>query len=197
MYNIIKYSFVSIIQTDSNRKAPKGVFLMMKRLKRLRKNKKGMTLVEIVVAIAVVSIVFAATMSAIVHSYSTILSNKSVDDASLEAEGIADSIVSTIAGAEESKINDLVNGSTVSGAAYDGLALITGAEYVDRITFPAANFPDSSLANTEKQFTIERVMNLETSKSGSAAKTFNGYKVSVAVLSSEGYITVTALTASN
>lgn len=169
----------------------------MMKLKRLRKNKKGMTLAEVVVAVAVVSIVFAATMSAIVHGYTTILNNKSVDDASLEAQGIADSVVSTISGVDEADINDLVNGSTTGGVTYAGLAANTGAEYVDSINFSGVSFPNPSLSNPDKQFTIEKVTNIKTSKSGTVDKTFTCYKVSVAVRSMEGYVTVTALTNTN
>lgn len=150
---------------------------------------------EVIVSIAIVSIVFAATISAVVNGYSTILSNKSADDASVEAQGIADTVISTIADVDDpAAINDLVNG-TIGAGAYAGLESITGAEYVDRLSFSSAVFPDNSLANPDKQFTIETVSNVQTSKPGTIGKIFNGYKVSVAVLSVEGYITVTAFTA--
>lgn len=64
----------------------------MKRCKRRYNSKKGVTLVELVVAIAIVSIVFASTMTAIVHGYISIVENKSLEDASAQAQGVADTV---------------------------------------------------------------------------------------------------------
>ncbi len=166
----------------------------MKRFRRLRKSKKGMTLVEVVVALAVVSIVFSVTMSAIVSGYSTILSNRSVEEASVEAQGIADTVVSTIAGVNEADIHDLVYSSSAT-PTYRGLEDIAEAVYVDNLSSSSA-FPDNTLpiGKVDRQFTIERVNNLVTNKPGTIDTTFNGYKVTAAVTSTEGFITVTAFT---
>lgn len=167
---------------------------MIKKLGRLRKNKKGISLAEVVVAIAVVSIVFAATMGAIVSSYTTIIGNKTVETASMEAQSIADTIISTIEGIDnDADINKAVNSSLAAGNTYDGLKIKTGAAYVDRIADPIAEFPNSSITD-DCQFTIQPVSGLETSKVGSLGNDFDGYKVSVAVLSSHGYIIASAMT---
>lgn len=52
----------------------------MKRCKRRYNSKKGVTLVELVVAIAIVSIVFASTMTAIVHGYISIVDDEDSRD---------------------------------------------------------------------------------------------------------------------
>ena len=55
-----------------------------------------MTLVELVVAITLISIVFASAMSGIVHGYMSVVKNKNVEQASMQAKGVADKIVSGI-----------------------------------------------------------------------------------------------------
>lgn len=168
------------------------VCFKMKKSRQVNKSKKGVTLVELVVAITLVSIVFSATITAIVHSYTTVQTNRSNEEASLISRSLTDTIVSTIANAADvSEVEELANG--VPGT-HVGFAAKAGAYYIDRLGGSSEEFPNPSASNPDKQFIIEAVNDLETSKSGTAGKKISGYKVSVAVLSSQGYIITSAFT---
>lgn len=147
--------------------------------KKYRKSKRGMTLVEIVVAIAIVAIVFAGTMSALVSAYTSILYNSTDAQASHEAEGITDKVMESIKG----KATDA-----------DILAIISTIEtendatFVDRLSTPTADFPDDSITG-DKQFTIEKITTpLETRSPDGSLITVEAYRVSVAVRSPGAYI---------
>ena len=142
----------------------------MKKFKRLRKTKKGMTLVELVVAITLISIVFASAMSGIVHGYMSVVKNKNVEQASMQAKGVADKIVSGI--------NDILNKNGV-------------LNQIDN------NFPQATNGTNDIQVAVTKMSNVEVAKDGALNKQFNGYKVYVATACSgssekNSFITVTA-----
>lgn len=148
-------------------------------LKKYKKSKRGMTLVEVVVAIAVVAIVFAGTMSALVSSYTSIIYNSTDAQASHEAEGITDKVMASIKGkATDADILAIIN--VIEGE--------NDATFVDRLSNPSADFPDDSITG-DKQFTIEKLANpTETMSPDGSLITVDAYKVSVAVRSPRAYI---------
>lgn len=174
----------------------------MKKIKRLRKSKKGMTLVELVVAITLISIVFASAMSAIVHGYMSVVKNKNVEQASMQAKGVADTVVSAINDIladdtitdKDDAIIDAMNGST----GVSGLKARNSFLYYDGIKNTVTQFPNTNpgTGTAETQVTIEKISNVGITKSA-VTTTFNGYKVYVAVPCANSYndgsfITVTA-----
>lgn len=181
----------------------------MKKCKRRHNSKKGITLVELVVAIAIVSIVFASTMTAIVHGYVSIIENKSLEDASAQAQGIADTVSTALekafssnkyTGDETDKtakktfynnlVLETINGD---GSTYDGLSTkLNNVKFIDQISNPGAAFPDPSFTG-DIQCTIQNLSNpLETSSTGGTKESL-GYKVMVNAKSSQGDIIASSI----
>lgn len=170
----------------------------MKKFRRLRKSKKGMTLVELVVAIAVVSIVFSAAMGAIVHGYAAVVQNNSAEEASIRAQGVADTVASTL--------GDVINDKTITDydaavleaingvvGSYDGISQkLNNVEFYNGITGSIGDFPDDS-STKEIHCAIEKIDNLSTTKVGSANVNCTGYRIMVIAPSSQGDITVTSM----
>lgn len=176
----------------------------MKKYKRRHNSKKGVTLVELVVAIAIVSIVFASTMTAIVHGYISIVQNKTLEDASAQAQGVADTVSTALEKAfssnkytgdasdqtQKKKFYDNLVLETLNGdGTYDGLSTkLNNVEFIDQISNPSAAFPNESSTN-DIQCTVQYLSNpLETSSSDGGAQKSFGYKVMVDAKSSQGDI---------
>ena len=179
----------------------------MKRCKRRYNSKKGVTLVELVVAIAIVSIVFASTMTAIVHGYISIVENKSLEDA--QAQGVADTVSTALEKAFSSNnytgdptdqtakktfYNNLVLETIDGDGTYDGLSTkLNNVEFIDQISNPSVDFPDSS-SISDMQCTVQYLTNsLPTSASDGSHKEFDGYKVMVNAKSSQGDIIASSI----
>lgn len=170
----------------------------MKKFRQLRKSKKGVTLVELIVAIAVVSIVFSATMGAIVHGYATIVTNNSVEEASIKAQGVADTVATTL--------SDVINDKTITDydtavleaingviGTYDGMAAkLDNVEFYNGITGTIGDFPNPS-STKETHCAVEKIDSLSTSKTGSADVDCAGYRIIVITPSSQGDVTVTSM----
>ena len=169
----------------------------MKRCKRRYNSKKGVTLVELVVAIAIVSIVFASTMTAIVHGYISIV------------EGVADTVSTALEKAFSSNnytgdptdqtakktfYNNLVLETIDGDGTYDGLSTkLNNVEFIDQISNPSVDFPDSS-SISDMQCTVQYLTNsLPTSASDGSHKEFDGYKVMVNAKSSQGDIIASSI----
>ena len=181
----------------------------MKRCKRRYNSKKGVTLVDLVVAIAIVSIVFASTMTAIVHGYISIVENKSLEDASAQAQGVADTVSTALEKAFSSNnytgdptdqtakktfYNNLVLETIDGDGTYDGLSTkLNNVEFIDQISNPSVDFPDSS-SISDMQCTVQYLTNsLPTSASDGSHKEFDGYKVMVNAKSSQGDIIASSI----
>jgi Tfp pilus assembly protein PilV len=98
------------------------------RIFRLHNTKKGTTLLEVVAAAAILSIVVLAALMAVAFSHSTILSGNTEANAAAQAQNLADELMNEL----HTKTPDEIS--------------ISGAYKVK------ANFPDPS---KEKQFSIE------------------------------------------
>lgn len=173
----------------------------MKKLKRLRKSKKGMSLVELVVAIALICIVFSAAMSGIVHGYMSVVKNKNIEQASMQAKGVADTVVSAINEVlsdssitdKDNAIIDVIDGSI---SHTTGLNAKNNFTYYNQLSGSTPTFPNST-STSDIQVTVEKITNLGVTKMGAASQDFNGYKVMVAArcdnsYDTESYVTVTA-----
>lgn len=161
-----------------------------------------MTLVELVVAITLISIVFAAAMSGIVHGYMSVVKNKNIEQASMQAKGVADTVVSAINEIlfddsitdKDSAIVDVINGSVSHTTGLDSKNSFT---YYDQLKSGSTpTFPNSTSTN-DIQVTVEKITNLGVTKPGTAGQIFDGYKVIVAArcdnsYGDNSYITATA-----
>lgn len=177
----------------------------MKKCKRRHNSKKGVTLVELVVAIAIVSIVFASTMTAIVHGYISIVQNKTLEDASAQAQGVADTVSTALEKAFSSNkypgdandqaakkdfYDDLVSKTINGDGTYDGLSTkLNNVEFIDQ----SKAFPDES-STKDIQCTVQYLSNpLETSSPDGGPKKSFGYKVMVDAKSSQGDIIASSI----
>lgn len=151
----------------------------MKKIKLFKKSKKGATLVELIVAIALISIVFASAMTGMVHGYVSVQSNKTVEDASMQAQGVADIIVT--------EINELAkenSGTNLSKAIADAMGELevtnnftySGGINSDGTEAAPSQFPDP---NSDVQVLIESTSSELVDVDG-VKSTYSGYKVTVA-----------------
>lgn len=147
----------------------------MKKTRLIKRSKKGMTLVELIVAIALISIVFASAMTGIVHGYASVASNKTMEDASMQAQGVAD-IVTT-----ELNKTTSTNGATSIDDAVNAVMEQVGKDnsfkYFDGISGTVDNFPDS---NYDVQVLVEK-SSTGISGTDGVTESHRGYKVTVAV----------------
>lgn len=168
----------------------------MKKLGRLRKSKTGMTLVELVVAITLISIVFASAMSAIVHSYMSVVKNKNIEQASMQAKGVADTVVSSINSIlSDSSVTDK-DTAIINAIDASGLKTANGYTYYDRISTPTASWASFPNTSSGLQVTVEKISSLDVTKNA-VNSSFNGYKVMVAApcdnsYDKGSYVTITA-----
>ncbi len=170
----------------------------MKKFKRRYKSKKGLTLVELIVAIAVVSIVFSAAMTAIVHGYASIAQNNSIDEASIKAQGVADTVASTLGNVlSDTTITDY--DAAVLGAINDTSGLkekLDNVEFFDGVSHSLSNFPSDS-SSKEIQCAVQKIDTLSTTRTGSLDVNCVGYKIMVCVGSSQGDIIVSSMVTSD
>lgn len=157
---------------------------MRNKIKKLR-SKKGLTLVELLVGIAIVVIVFAGTLGAMVGGYTTTVGN--ADQNKVAAKNVATNevIMDTIKKIEFKAIEDaedcvdaLKNGSTDPSATAIQAAAekqCSGIKFVD-----SASFPDS---NTDCQYTL--LVGQTTQTNG---QTISGVIVKTAMKSSVGFV---------
>ncbi len=146
-------------------------------LKKSNKSKKGITLVEVLVALAITSIVVAGVTSGLSFSYNTILKDGMVDTASSAAQDMMDTIVHSVQRQNGNNIDEayikytLIPELNVSGVGTDK-AYTDDVVYIDWLT-ASSGFPqqyDDTKKNS-RQFTIKA-----TTVDG-----IKGYEVKVAV----------------
>lgn len=130
-------------------------------LKKLR-SRKGMTLVEVIAAVAILAVVVTSVVAGISFSQRAVLSQGSQSAAAAEAQNLADQLISKLHGLDESKLDTV----SISGAAK-----ITGA-----------TFPDASSAQ-DLQYTVSTVHDNTLSGTGTDV---SGYRIKVAAAYRDG-----------
>lgn len=121
------------------------------------KSKQGVTLVEVIAAVAILAVVVTSVVAGISFSQRAVLSQGSQSDAAAQAQNLADQLIAKLHGLDESKLDTV----SVSGAAK-----ITGAA-----------FPDLT-SNQDSQYTISTVQDDAIS---AHAGDIAGYRIKVAV----------------
>lgn len=150
-------------------------------LKRTSKSKKGMSLVEIIVALMIVSIVIAGVTSGLSFSYNTVLKDGMVDEASSTAQDMMDILTHTLKSNNRTilKNNNYMNVTIISELSMSSIG--DSPNYDDDAVYVTANqaaisgFPQAYNGSNSRQFTIKP----STCTIGSA--TVNGFEVKVAV----------------
>lgn len=159
----------------------------MKFKKQSYRSKKGMTLVELLVGIAIIVIVFSAVIWGMAHGYTTTVNNVTVDKASAASQAITDNCIGQFSTYKISCKDDFditVGSDTTLNNITQNILMLTGAQYRD----PSVFMNDTSV---EKQFTIE-IDVTTTVSSGTTPTEIKGCVVRSAVMSSSGFIITTA-----
>lgn len=125
--------------------------------KKKNKSKKGISLVEVIVALTIVSIVLAGVTSGLSFSYNTILKDGMVDTASSAAQDMIDTIAHSLKDQHQNVANapySYITGSISPELSYNGI----GSAYSDPVVFvtPGASFPAAYNGTNGRQFTIEK-----------------------------------------
>jgi prepilin-type N-terminal cleavage/methylation domain-containing protein len=126
-------------------------------LKKL-KSKKGVTLVEVIAAVAILAVVVTAVVAGISFAQRTVLSQGSQSSAAAQAQNLADQLIAKLHGLDESKLGTV----SISGAA----KIASGS------TFPNVS------SSQDLQYTVSTVHDNALSGSGSSV---SGYRIKVAV----------------
>lgn len=87
------------------------------------RSKQGVSLVEVIAAVAILAVVVTSVVAGISFSQRSVLSQGSQSDAAARAQNLADQLIAKLHGLDESKLNTV----SVSGAAK-----ITGATFPDQ-----------------------------------------------------------------
>lgn len=133
-----------------------------KACKKLR-GKKGISLVEIIAAVAILAVVATSVVAGINFSQRSVLSQGSQSGAAAQAQNLADELIAALHGLEEDDLD------TVS---------VPGAVKVD----PGDTFPDET-SEQDKQYTVSPVHdNTLSADSGDVS----GYRIKVAVAYRDG-----------
>ena len=110
----------------------------------IKTSKKGFSLIEVIVSIAIILMIVVASVSAIIISQKSVFSDTKREDASMEAQSIADELMVQMAGKAfgQNENNVQVGGplNVVDSAVYSYVASIT-------------DVPQNK-SNCKKQFTI-------------------------------------------
>lgn len=126
------------------------------------KSKQGVSLVEVIAAVAILAVVVTSVVAGISFSQRSVLSQGSQSAAAAEAQNLADQLIAKLHGLDESKLDTV----SVSGAAK-----ITGS-----------TFPDQT-SDQDKQYAISAVSDKALSAhSGDVS----GYRIKVAVAYRDG-----------
>lgn len=109
---------------------------------KMKKSKKGLTLVEILCAVFVLAIVFVGVLNAVAFSRQMVFTNNSKEKASFKGQLVADEIFSIVSGSDpdtvsvediSTKIADVVNNEEdPQNNAEDSRAAVGKATYVGR-----------------------------------------------------------------
>ncbi len=162
----------------------------MKTKKKFYRSRKGVTLVELIVGMAIIVIVFSGVVWGIAHGYATTVNNVTVDKASAKSQAITDDVSSYLRLYKISCPTDFDNpvdpatGTTsIKDAIADDVFDATGgAVWVDDSVFY-----DSS---EEMKYTI--ITDYTTSiADGTSSTEIKGCVVKSAVLSTNGFIITT------
>lgn len=147
----------------------------------IKLNKKGVTLVELIAAIAIIAIVVVGTVTGVVLAQQNIINDSLKEKASLQAQQVADALVAEFSGHPFSENYRMAN----SGIDPD---LIGGAKYCD---VTEANFP----SNTEPSAVQYTVLELAENNPQGASSDIKmaGTRILVAVYyKDKNYITAEA-----
>ncbi len=131
-------------------------------LKKLR-SRKGMTLVEVIAAVAILAVVVTSVVAGISFSQRAVLSQGSQSGAAAQAQNLADQLISKLHGLDESKLDTV----SISGAA----KIASGS-----------TFPDAS-STQDLQYTVSTVHDNTLSGTGTDV---SGYRIKVAAAYRDG-----------
>lgn len=145
------------------------------------KSKKGVTLVELIVAVAVIAIVVVGTVTGVVLAQQNILNDSLKEQASLKAQQVADTLVEKLSGKPYTE--NYANAAAIPSSEIEGAAYSLQAE---------ANFP-ASRSGGEIQFAIYEMEAQNNASGESSGIQIAGTKILVAVYYKDNsHITVEA-----
>ena len=120
------------------------------------KSKKGVTLVELVVGIAIIAIIFASTLGAMVGGYTTTIKNADQNKAAVLNASLNEIIINTV---RDIHLNES-SVYTYTGEISDLRITDTVAEYMPEATYVKPNaFPNNT---DDYQYTIQPVRDTTT-----------------------------------
>ena len=145
------------------------------------KSRKGVTLVELIVAVAVIAIVVVGTVTGVVLAQQNILNDSLKEQASLKAQQIADTLVEKLSGTSYSE--NYANAASIPSDELEGAAYSLQAE---------SNFPNSR-GGGEIQFAIYELQAQNNTSGESTGIQVAGTRIKVAVYYKDNsFITVEA-----
>ncbi len=147
----------------------------------MTKSKKGVTLVELIVAVAVIAIVVVGTVTGVVLAQQNILNDSLKEQASLKAQQVADTLVEKMSGKPYTE--NYANAAAIPSAEIEGAAYSLQAEN---------NFPASRSVG-EIQFAVYEMEARNNASGESSGIQIAGTRILVAVYYKDSsYITVEA-----
>ena len=155
----------------------------MKKKMKIKNSKKGVTLVELIVGIAIIAIIFSSTLGAMVGGYTTTIKNADENKIAILNSSLNELLVNTV---RDMKLTE--SSVSLTGEITDARVLETVTEYLPAAVYvKPTEFPKND-ASIDFQYTLSPVMDNKTaiSRGPSDDKPMKGIIIKTCFNSSKG-----------
>ena len=144
------------------------------------KSKKGMTLIELVIAITIIVIIFAGTLGALVNGYTTTIYNANHDQMAAKSAAVNEIIMQAV---KRYEWPEGTNSTSVDPDHLNAIDEAAKAECSSIIYVDPADFPKD---NVDYQYTIIYDAPVSTAKTASSSVNIPGVTIRTAINSASG-----------
>lgn len=146
------------------------------------KSKKGVTLIELVIAITIIVIIFAGTLGALVQGYTTTVYNADHDRMAAKSVAVNEIIMQAV---KRYGWDDSTDESTVDAAQLSAIDQLAKAECGDMVYVSPSDFPKSGV---DYQYTLIFDGPVSVAKTTSSSVQIPGVTIRTAINSSAGLL---------
>ncbi len=198
VYNVFRSIFIIRLNALIGllRRNPDMMVRDRRRIRKKLRSKRGMSLAELVVGVAIIVIVFAATLTGLTTGYTTTVKNADLNKAAVKCAStneIISTAVSNLNLVRTNNIGDITNQQKANDSKIKSAAQVAypGIVYVERSHFPKTGKDPITNQQLDAQWTYDMNTNdgmAKISKTDGTTRTMFGIVVETAVNSSNGYV---------
>lgn len=198
VYNVFRSIFIIRLNAKIGllRRNPDMKVRDQRKIRKKHRSKRGMSLAELVVGVAIIVIVFAATLTGLTTGYTTTVKNADLNKAAVKCASANEVISSAVANlnlVRTKNIGDITNQQKVNDSKIKSAAQVAypGIVYVERPQFPKTTADPVTGQQLDAKWTYDMNTNDGMAKirqADNSTKTIFGVLVETAVNSSNGYV---------